>query len=219
VCVLAAMACGNQDVSQEDALKQRMSALLAQTDDPLDKLTAMCLCRGYGGILALGRLFRRRDADGSWSLSMGELEGVLREFGLELGGEEVRDLFGQFDQDEDGSISYEEFLDAIRPPMSDPRKEAVAMAFNLLDVTEDGLVNIEDLRHRYNASAHPKVMAEEQSEEEVVQRFLGRFDNHIADDGMMTKAEFFDYYTGVSKSIDEDEYFVAMMKNVWGDWS
>ena len=29
-------------------------------------------------------------------------------------------------------------------------------------------------------------MAEEQSEEEVVQRFLGRFDNHIADDGMVS---------------------------------
>lgn len=33
----------------------------------------------------------------------------------------------------------------------------------------------------------------------------------------MTKDEFFDYYTGVSKSIDDDDYFVEMMKLVWGE--
>ena len=70
--------------------------------------------------------------------------------------------------------------------MSDPRKEAVAMAFNLLDVTGDGLVNIDDIRTRYSAGSHPKVVSQEQTEEEVVQRFLGRFENNIADDGMVS---------------------------------
>ena len=31
----------------------------------------------------------------------------------------------------------------------------------------------------------------------------------------VTKEEFLDYYSGVSKSIDEDEYFVEMMKQAW----
>jgi len=32
----------------------------------------------------------------------------------------------------------------------------------------------------------------------------------------MTKAEFFDYYTAVSKSIPEDDQFVDMIRAIWG---
>jgi len=31
----------------------------------------------------------------------------------------------------------------------------------------------------------------------------------------VTKEEFINYYSGVSASIDDDQYFVAMMKNAW----
>ncbi|KAG0716536.1 Crustacean calcium-binding protein 23 [Chionoecetes opilio] len=34
-------------------------------------------------------------------------------------------------------------------------------------------------------------------------------------DPQVTKEEFLEYYSGVSKSIDEDEYFVEMMKQAW----
>jgi len=31
----------------------------------------------------------------------------------------------------------------------------------------------------------------------------------------VTKEEFINYYSGVSASIDDDQYFVVMMKNAW----
>ena len=34
----------------------------------------------------------------------------------------------------------------------------------------------------------------------------------------MTKDDFINYYSGISASIDNDEYFVCMMKNAWDLW-
>jgi len=34
----------------------------------------------------------------------------------------------------------------------------------------------------------------------------------------VTKDDFINYYSGISASIDNDEYFVGMMKNAWDLW-
>jgi len=34
----------------------------------------------------------------------------------------------------------------------------------------------------------------------------------------VTKDDFINYYSGMSASIDSDEYFVSMMKNAWDLW-
>ena len=34
-------------------------------------------------------------------------------------------------------------------------------------------------------------------------------------DGVITKQEFFDYYTDLSMSVPSDEYFVRMMESTW----
>jgi len=34
----------------------------------------------------------------------------------------------------------------------------------------------------------------------------------------VTKDDFINYYSGISASIDNDEYFVCMMKNAWDLW-
>jgi len=69
--------------------------------------------------------------------------------------------------------------------MSDPRKEVVALAFNSLDITGDGLVNLEDFKAKFNAAEHPSVISGEQSESQVFTRFIDRFQDNISEDGMV----------------------------------
>jgi len=43
---------------------------------------------------------------------------------------------------------------------------------------------------------------------------MSQWDCH-EQDGIVTMAEFLDYYEGVSSSIDRDDYFELMMKRAW----
>ena len=68
--------------------------------------------------------------------------------------------------------------------------------------------------------------AGKKTEEEVLLEFLETFEAHRAmnsmndkyakqGDGQITLGEFHDYYSNVSASIDNDEYFQLMITNAW----
>ncbi|XP_004395349.1 PREDICTED: calcyphosin isoform 2 [Odobenus rosmarus divergens] len=156
-------------------------------DATVEKLRAQCLSRGALGIQGLARFFRRLDRNRSQSLDSGELQRGLAELGLVLDRAEAEGVCRRWDRDGSGMLDLEEFLRALRPPMSQAREAVIAAAFAKLDRSGDGVVTVDDLRGVYSGRAHPKV----------------------------TLAEFQDYYSGVSASVDTDEEFVAMMTSAW----
>lgn len=120
--------------------------------------------------------------------------------------------------------------------MSQAREAVITAAFAKLDRSGDGVVMVDDLRGVYGGRAHPKVRSGQWTEEEVLRRFLDNFDSSEKDGQVgarrtapaqttgpllrpvcpqVTLAEFQDYYSGVSASVDTDEEFVAMMTSAW----
>ncbi|XP_033256784.1 calcyphosin isoform X2 [Orcinus orca] len=160
------------------------------------------------------RFFRRMDRDRSRSLDAGELQRGLAELGLVLDTAEAQGVCRRWDRDGSGTLDLEEFLRALRPPMSQVREAVITAAFTKLDRSGDGVVTVDDLRGVYSGRAHPRVRSGEWTEEEVLRRFLDNFDSSEKD-GQVTLAEFQDYYSGVSASVDTDEEFVAMMTSAW----
>ncbi|XP_030148816.1 calcyphosin isoform X2 [Lynx canadensis] len=178
-------------------------------DATVEKLRAQCLSRGASGVQGLARFFRRLDRDKSRSLDAGELQRGLAELGLVLDAAEAEGVCRRWDRDGSGTLDLEEFLRALRA-----REAVIAAAFAKLDRSGDGVVTVDDLRGVYSGRAHPKVRSGERTEEEVLRRFLDNFDSSEKD-GQVTLAEFQDYYSGVSASVDTDEEFVAMMTSAW----
>ena len=180
----------------------------------LDKVLSVLKQRGSNGIRGLGIVFRRMDNNGDRKMDRHEFMWGLRENGHSLTPSEFERIFKYFDKNNDGKISYDEFLRGIRGDLNENRKALVLQAYAKLDNTGDGFVDINDLANAYDVSFHPKFKTGEMTKNEVLGEFLAQWDT-VKKDGKVTKAEFIDYYTDVSASIDEDDYFELMIRNAW----
>lgn len=171
---------------------------------------------GASGIHNVKRILQRMDRDGSGNLDRDELMYGLREYGIKnVSPGDMQKIFNSFDRDRSGRISVEEFLLGLKSGMSFDRKMLVRQAFSLLDKTNDGFVQVNDIMEAYDFSQHPNVAAGTSSPEDVAEEMLHGFEQGGDIDGKVTWAEFLDYYKGISVAIEDDTYFELMMRNAW----
>ncbi|CAG7786057.1 unnamed protein product [Allacma fusca] len=170
----------------EEQMMAKARSDIARTSDPVEKLRLLCLARGSTGILGLGRIFRRMDDDGNRSLNFEEFAEGMRDTGMDLDEAGLKALFGVFDRDNSGSISINEFLIVVRPPMNSNRQKLVHDAFKKLDKSGDGVVTIDDLKTVYNVKNNPRYLSGEETQEQILSRFLQNFEEEGIVDGKVS---------------------------------
>ena len=69
--------------------------------------------RGVKGLLGLKKQFKLMDVDGSGALDFGEFSQALRDYKINVGDEEMQQLFIIFDKNGDGTINFEEFMRSL----------------------------------------------------------------------------------------------------------
>lgn len=157
-------------------------------------------------------MFKTLDRNGNGSLDPVEFKYAMRDYGLSLSELEITQIVKYFDTNNDGKISFEEFLRAIRGELNARRRSLVHLAYKKLDKNGNGLVTIEDIEIAYDPSFHPDFQSGRKTKREVLLEFMTVWEKRKRD-GIVTIEEFEDYYKDISANIDNDEYFELMIRN------
>ena len=154
------------------------------------------------------------DADGNQQLDFTELSKALDDLQLHLSDGEKRAIFHHFDKDNSGTIDFQELAVGLRDPLSPRRYALVQQAFSKIDFDGSGLVSRDEIDAVYDPSNHPDVLAGKRTSKEILTEFMATFDMGAA--GQVSRQEFEEYYSNVSASIDNDDYFELMIRTAWG---
>ena len=121
-----------------------------------------------------------------------------------------------YDVDQDGNISYDEFISGLRDELSERRLNMVKKAFMMMDKDGSGVLTVSDIAGIYDVSQNAEFLEGRKTKDEILMEFLNNFDGARGNnDGKVTWDEWIDYYTDLSMSTPSEEYFVAMMESTW----
>jgi len=93
--------------------------------------------------------FKLFDADGDGTISVQELETVMKSLGLQASQQELQQMMTEADEDGSGSIEFEEFLNMMKKKMKENENsiEDVKAAFKVFDQNGDGFISSQELKN------------------------------------------------------------------------
>ena len=142
---------------------------------------------------------------------MEEFENCIRDF--RIPGITVNDaqrLFSLFDLDEGNCIDFNEVMIALCADFAEKRLRIVNECFDKLDLNANGVLEIEEVKTRFDASRDPLVVVGLKSESHVRDAFFEMFDKHheaqtrFSGDGTVTREEFILFWRFLSPQFEKD---------------
>eukprot|EP00347_Sterkiella_histriomuscorum_P017814 403347883 len=177
--------------------------------------------RGVKGLIGLKRQFKIMDSDESGALDFQEFKKALEDYKVGCNQEETEQIFGIFDTNKDGTINFEEFMDALLGTLSEYRTHLVKQAYQKLDENGNGILEVDEVKFKFDPSRHPDVTNGSKTAEECRYEFFDLFSTHhnvsqsFKPDKSVSLDEFLQYHQFVSSVIDNDNLFKIFMSGVW----
>lgn len=129
--------------------------------------------RGYIG---LKRQLKLIDSEQSGYLSLNEFLQAfddLKMTNLESG--ELQMIFENYDPTKTGHMQYRPFLNDLVTELPPQRLRLVQEAFKHLDTNRSGVLELEEVKAKYDASRHPDVLSKVKTAEEAKFEFYSLF--------------------------------------------
>ncbi len=133
----------------------------------------------------------------------------------------MENLYKTFDHNQDGVVSYHEFLSTLIGMMNKMRYELVEKAFIKVDSHHYGEVSMPDLFAVFDGSRHPDVAMGKMSAEDANLEFRETFEMHhntvhdYDSSAPVTKEEFLDFYGYLSSMTESDHVFDQLVTGPW----
>ena len=129
-------------------------------------------------------------------MNLEDIKKYFRDANYHMSDEEIEQVYSNLDQNKDGLIDYNEFVQASMDQQECLKEENLKVAFELLDKDGSGTLSIEELRAMVEYSFCEKEVTQEQ-----LQEYMNLFDSN--DDGVIC---FHEYKRMVTKKIEHDDF-------------
>ena len=167
------------------------------------------------GLRALRIALKRLDHNKNGLCEPVEFKYGLRAFGINMSEDECALILKYFDPSRSGKLSVNEIIHIIRDDnLNERRLGIVKAAYNSLDRNGKETVTIAALMNGYDVSPNPEFVFKTKTADQIKQEFLQAWDT-AATDGVVSMAEFIDFYMDVSPTINSDDVFDSMVRNTW----
>jgi hypothetical protein len=130
-------------------------------------------------------------------------------------------LFNVFDVSGDGQISFDEFLTALCGELSPIRRRLINEAYDKLDENGNGVLELDQVKNKFDASRHPDVISGLKSAEQARFGFLEMFSsfhnasNNFSGEKSVTRTEFMEYHQFLNEQFERDIEFKNFLVGVW----
>ena len=116
------------------------------------------------------------DFNGNKSLDLQEFEQALNAFGIFVKKVELQALMKYYDVNQDGNVSYDEFLNGLKDELTERRLNMVKKAFAMMDKNGGGSIQIDDIANIYDVSMNPDFLEGRKTKDEILTDFLANFE-------------------------------------------
>ena len=188
---------------------------------PIELFRTTLKKRGIRGIMAMRRAFIIADDNDSKTLTLPEFIKFCHDYRMPLSGNEINNLFEEFDTNKNGEINYEEFVSAFVGEMNERRKQLITILFETFDKNKKGVIDLDDIRNSYNPNNHPDVVSGKKTEDEILAEFLDFLQYHFSllksdkeqEINKINIEEFLAFFNNISAGVEDDDYFENIIKS------
>ena len=145
---------------------------------------------------------------------------TLKLLQIDINPDDLINFYACLDYNQTGKVSTDEILRIIAGDITEKRKISVISKFAEMDKEKTGYLPIAFLKKVYNAKFHPDCFLGKKPENEVYDEFLFTFEvfcfmKNLGNEQEISYLDFVEYYTPISTSIINDNYFDDILLGAW----
>lgn len=144
-----------------------------------------------------------------------DLKATLIDFGINVKPKYLDLILSKVDSGKLGLVEIKDVMQLLRGPTPKVREDIVSKIFFNLDKEGSGLVNIDELSLNFRGEDHPLVSIGGYTEKDALNHLLKTFESQGKLPKVITFEKFLDYYADLSASIDDDDYFISLVRSNW----
>ena len=152
------------------------------------------------------------------TITLNSFYSSLRDINIPFRLNDLTDLFNYIDNSKINKVKTEKILQLIRGNLNEKRKKILEYTFSLIDKDKIGRIPLDIIKNLYNYKLHPDVYVGFKQEEDIYKEFSYTIDTYCDLYNVkeyITQDQFIEYYSGVSGSIIDDNYFEDILNGVW----